>query len=67
MRTLAAILSALLLQGCMITAPTSFAWRSNSTQQVASTEGRNDRKADANTVNADRQTEVSVPSAAGKD
>ena len=50
-------LAALLLAGCIATAPVSIAWRSNTTLQYATTEGRNDRAADANTVNADRTTE----------
>jgi len=50
-------LAALLLSGCVATAPVSIAWRSNTTLQYATTEGRNDRAADANTVNADRTTE----------
>ena len=51
-------LAALLLTGCIATAPVSIAWRSNTTLQYATTEGRNDRAADANTVNADRTTET---------
>ena len=50
-------LAALLLTGCIATAPVSIAWRSNTTLQYATTEGKNDRAADANTVNADRTTE----------
>ena len=63
MRTLpctAIAVLALLLQGCCITAPFTVAWRSNTTQQVADTEGRNERAADANTVNADKQTDISA-------
>lgn len=61
MRTLlcTAIL-ALLCQGCIITAPCTVAWRSNTTQQVADTEGHNERAADANSVNADKQTDISA-------
>ena len=51
-------LAALLLTGCIATAPVSIAWRSNTTLQYATTEGRNDRAEDANTVNADRTTET---------
>ena len=51
-------LAALLLTGCIATAPVSIAWRSNTTLQYATTEGKNDRAADANTVNADRTTET---------
>ena len=50
-------LAALLLAGCIATAPVSIAWRSNTTLQYATTEGKNDRAADRNTVNADRTTE----------
>ena len=49
--------AACLLAGCVATAPVSIAWRSNTTLQYATTEGKNDRAADANTVNADRTTE----------
>ena len=49
--------AACLLAGCVATAPVSVAWRSNTTLQYATTEGKNDRAADANTVNADRTTE----------
>ena len=51
-------LAAILLSGCIATAPVSVAWRSNTTLQYATTEGKNDRAADANTVNADRTTET---------
>ena len=51
-------LAAILFSGCIATAPVSIAWRSNTTLQHATTEGRNDRAADANTVNADRTTET---------
>ena len=50
-------MAACLLAGCVATAPVSVAWRSNTTLQYATTEGKNDRAADANTVNADRTTE----------
>ena len=49
--------AACLMAGCVATAPVSIAWRSNTTLQYATTEGKNDRAADANTVNADRTTE----------
>lgn len=52
-----ASVAACLLAGCVATAPVSIAWRSNTTLQYATTEGKNDRAADANTVNADRTTE----------
>ena len=50
-------IAACLMAGCVATAPVSIAWRSNTTLQYATTEGKNDRAADANTVNADRTTE----------
>ena len=43
-------LAAALLAGCVVTAPVSVAWRSNTNQQHATTEGRNDKAADRNTV-----------------
>ena len=59
MKRLIPILAALaLLTGCVATAPVSIAWRSNTTLQYATTEGKNDRAADRNTVNADRTTET---------
>ena len=45
---------AVLLQGCVVTAPVSVAWRSNTNQQHATTEGRNDKAADRNTVDGGR-------------
>ncbi|MBQ6471209.1 MAG: hypothetical protein IJJ33_04435 [Victivallales bacterium] len=54
-----AILS-MFLQGCIITAPCTVAWRSNTTQLVADTEGHNERGADTNSVNADKQTDISA-------
>ena len=51
---------AILCQGCIITAPFTIAWRSNSTQQVADTDGSNKKAADTNTVNADKQTDISA-------
>lgn len=53
------------LSGCIATAPVSIAWRSNTTLQHATTEGRNDRAADANTVNADRTSETQAAVSAG--
>ena len=50
-------IAACLMAGCVATAPVSIAWRSNTTLQYATTEGKNDRAADRNTVNADRTTE----------
>ena len=45
---------AALLQGCVVTAPVSVSWRSNTNQQHATTEGRNDKAADRNTVDGVR-------------
>ena len=50
--------AAMLLSGCVATAPVSIAWRSNTTLQYATTDGRNEKAEDANTVNADRTTET---------
>lgn len=50
--------AAMLISGCVATAPVSVAWRSNTTLQHATTEGRNEKAEDANTVNADRTTET---------
>lgn len=52
------IFLALGLTGCVATAPVSFAWRSNTSQQYATTDGKNDKAADNNQVNADRTTET---------
>lgn len=51
-------IAAMLLQGCVVTAPVSVAWRSNTNLQHATTEGRNDKAADGNTVNADRTAQI---------
>lgn len=60
-------LAALLLTGCVATAPVTFAWRSNTAQQYATTEGRNDKASDRNTVNADRtsETQAAVSTSSG--
>jgi len=52
------ILAAFLLSGCIATAPVTFAWRANTSQQYATTDGRTTKAADANTVNADRTSEL---------
>lgn len=58
MKKLIIVLSGMmLLTGCIATAPVSIAWRSNTSQQYATTEGRNDKAADKNSVNADKTTE----------
>ena len=59
--------AAMLLSGCVATAPVSIAWRSNTTLQYATTEGKNDKAKDANTVEADRTTgpQAGVSASAG--
>jgi hypothetical protein len=52
------VIAAFLLSGCVATAPVTFAWRSNTSQQYATTDGRTVKAADANTVNADRTSEL---------
>lgn len=46
------------LTSCIATAPVSFAWRSNSSQQYATTEAKNDSKVHDPAVNADKTTEA---------
>lgn len=48
------------LTSCIATAPVSFAWRSNSSQQYATTEARNDSKVHDPAVNADKTTEATA-------
>lgn len=55
----AAILS-LAATSCIATAPVSIAWRSNSSQQYATTEGRTDIQEGSPAVNADKTTEASA-------
>ena len=45
---------------CIATAPVSIAWRSNSSQQYATTEGRTDLQEGSPAVNADKTTEASA-------
>ena len=56
----AAILSLAAFTGCIATAPVSIAWRSNSSQQYATTEGRTDIQEGSPAVNADKTTEASA-------
>ena len=49
---------ALAFCGCVATAPISVAWRSNASQQYATTEARNDGKSNDPAVNADKTTET---------
>lgn len=46
------------LTSCIATAPVSFAWRSNASQQYATTEAKNDSKVHDPAVNADKTTEA---------
>lgn len=48
------------LTSCIATAPVSFAWRSNSSQQYATTEAKNDSKSHDPAVNADKTTEAAT-------
>lgn len=48
------------LTSCIATAPVSFAWRSNSSQQYATTEARNDNRTHDPAVNADKTTEATA-------
>lgn len=60
-KTLIALCCALTaLTSCIATAPVSFAWRSNASQQYATTEARNDSKVHDPAVNADRTTEATA-------
>lgn len=54
-----AILS-LAATSCIATAPVSIAWRSNASQQYATTEARNDGRSHDPAVNADKTTEASA-------
>lgn len=55
--TLAAALT-LLATSCVFTAPVSFAWRSNSSQQYATTDGMAYAPSSGHSVNADKTTET---------
>ena len=55
----AAILS-LAATSCIATAPVSIAWRSNASQQYATTEGKADIQEGSPAVNADKTTEASA-------
>ena len=48
------------LTSCIATAPVSFAWRSNASQQYATTEAKNDSKVHDPAVNADKTTEAAT-------
>ena len=53
------------LASCVATAPVSIAWRSNASQQYATTEARNDSKVHDPAVNADKTTEAAVNTSSG--
>ena len=55
-----------LLSGCIATAPVSIAWRSNASQQYATTDAKNSKAADRNTVNADRSSELQAALTTGE-
>lgn len=55
----AAILS-MAATSCIATAPVSIAWRSNASQQYATTEGRTDIQEGSPVVTADKTTEASA-------
>ena len=48
------------LTSCIATAPVSIAWRSNSSQQYATTEAKNDSRSHDPAVNADKTTEAAT-------
>lgn len=56
----AALLMGSVTTSCIATAPVSISWRSNSSQQYATTEGKTNNKADSAAVNADKTTEATV-------
>ncbi len=60
-KTLIALCCALAaLTSCIATAPVSIAWRSNASQQYATTEAKNDSKVHDPAVNADKTTEAAT-------
>ena len=60
-KTLIALCCALaVLTSCIATAPVSIAWRSNASQQYATTEAKNDSKVHDPAVNADKTTEAAT-------
>ena len=56
----ALLMGAVTATSCIATAPVSISWRSNSSQQYATTEGKTNNKADSAAVNADKTTEATV-------
>lgn len=67
MKLAAITILAMALTGCIATAPVSVAWRSNTHQQYATTEGKTDSKAGHDTVNAEKTTnaEAAVSTSSG--
>ena len=59
-KTLFLLFALAALSGCIATAPVSFAWRSNASQQYATTEAKNDSKVHDPAVNADKTTEATA-------
>lgn len=57
---ISAITAAALFSGCISFAPVTVAWRSNSSQQTASTDGKNTSPLSGNAVNADKTTETAA-------
>jgi len=66
MRMNAFLLLSFMLSGCIATAPVSIAWRSNASQQYATTDAKNHKAADKNTVNADRTSEMQAALTTGE-
>lgn len=58
MNVLIILLICLLSCGCTFMGPVTVAWRSNTNQQTAQTDGNNAKAEDANSVNADRKSEL---------
>ena len=58
--SVAAAIASASLTGCIATAPVSIAWRSNASQQYATTEGKADIQEGSPAVNADKTTEASA-------
>ena len=56
----ALLMGSVVTTSCIATAPVSISWRSNSSQQYATTEGKTNNKADSAAVNADKTTEATV-------
>ena len=66
--TMVLTIIALALTGCVATAPVTLAWRSNTHQQYATTEGKTENKAGSDTVNAEKTTttEAAVTTSSGQ-